>query len=101
MKKEDIRKVAIDSVGFAGGDHIEKAVVNVAVEAYVFGAQWRIKTVWHDVEMQPEDGRLTIVQFGDNKCLICGNNYSEWNEIVKKLALKRWAYVEDLIPKEE
>lgn len=101
MKKEDIRKVAIDSVGFAGGDHIEKAVVNVAVEAFVFGAQWRIKTIWHDVEMQPEDGRLTIVQFGDNKCLICGNNYSEWNEIVKKFALKRWAYVDELIPEEE
>lgn len=101
MKKEDIRKVAIDSVGFAGGDHIEKAVVNVAVEAFVFGAQWRIKTVWHDVEMEPEDGRFTLLQCGDGLCLIGGPQYWEWEDTVKQLDIKRWAYVGDLLPEEE
>ena len=100
MTEEDLEKAAVDSCVFEN-DIFNPALTPYYEKGFKDGAKWRINSVWHDVEMQPEDGRLTIVQFGDNKCLICGNNYSEWNEIVKKFGLKRWAYVEDLIPEEE
>ena len=95
MKKEDIKKAAQeyeDDMQYRFDDMYSTC------KAFIAGAQWRVRSVWHDVEMQPEDGRLTLLEYGEGFNLIGGPQYWEWEDTVKQLDIKRWAYVEDLIP---
>lgn len=69
-------------------------------KGFAEGADWRVRSVWHDVEMQPEDGRLTLIESGEGFPFIGGPQYWEWEDTVKQLDIKRWAYVGDLLPEE-
>ena len=69
-------------------------------KAFITGANWRINSVWHDITETPENNRvlLCITDHGYN---IFGPNNSEFKEIVEYFHIKKWAYIDDLIPNTE
>lgn len=70
---------------------------------FVSGAEWRIKSVWHDAKEKPDHKRDFIYQavrrsgeiyygmtelFGDD----------EWDFMNECCIIERWAYLDDLLP---
>lgn len=67
-----------------------------AVKYFVYGAHWRINSVWHDASEKPKN-QLVLFEcrktYGKGYSVNFGENY----EILKNVVL-RWAYVSDLLP---
>lgn len=87
-------------------EDIEKAAVNydsraVAFRAFKAGAEWRINSVWHDVKEKPKNGEMIISLRSKYSPIVCGPFNFGWKETVETFGLKRWAYIEDLIPNTE
>lgn len=104
MNRETIEKAAYDyTLNDTGGekDFYElNAREDIAREAFINGAQWRINTVWHDFEEElPDKGRPVLVEakHGNAKFfLLMTLQGDEEKEDVARY--RRWAYIEDLIP---
>ena len=70
-------------------------------KGFVEGADWRVRSVWHDAkEVVPEDGRFIIMQYGEGFFAIGGPQFWDWDMDVFENGIKRWAYVGDLLPEE-
>lgn len=100
MKREDIEKAAGDYSGSILGFTDNKSVMEKH-KAFADGANWRINSVWHDANEEPEktDRYILIdsVSYDGIRCynVICARHYDKhpFNE--------RWAYIEDLLPNKE
>lgn len=101
MKKEDIEKAAVDSCV------IENSIFNPELTPYyeqgfIAGAEWRINSVWHDVNEIPEDGRIIVLLGKYETILIYGPNMMYYKEaVIEDGGFIKWAYKEDLIPNTE
>lgn len=104
MKKEDIEKAARSYSSLWAGTplHVNDILKKDDFESgFEDGAEWRIESVWHNVNRElPEDGRL-ILGIGEDTAFICGPNNSGFAETASHLELKQWAYVDDLKPMED
>lgn len=92
MTREQIEKAAMLSC--ASKDEV---LTDFGSNCFIEGAEWRINLVWHDAsEELPFQHRRIIALYDDDSilpCKIVGDMKScpsEW---------KRWAYVDDLLPK--
>ncbi|WP_415959288.1 hypothetical protein [Paraprevotella xylaniphila] len=107
MKQEDIEKAAVDSCVF------ENSIFNPALTPYYQqgfkdGADWRINSVWHDASERPEKKHancLVEVKEGDFSFFLVSEFYQSggfsFMDGICNLVLKRWAYIEDLLPNTE
>nr|DAM90840.1 MAG TPA: hypothetical protein [Caudoviricetes sp.] len=107
MKQEDIEKAAVDSCVF------ENSIFNPALTPYYQqgfkdGADWRINSVWHDASERPEKKHancLVEVKEGDFSFFLVSEFYQSggfsFMDGICNLILKRWAYIEDLLPNTE
>lgn len=60
------------------------------------GAQWRINSVWHDIDKElPLFGRHVV---NEDWFDFVADDEKDLNRIIKKYPFKRWAYVDDLQP---
>lgn len=88
-------------------EYIEKAAINydsrlVAFRAFMKGAEWRINSVWHDINEIPEDGRIIVLLGKYGTMIIYGPNMMYYREaIIMDGGFLKWAYKEDLIPNME
>ena len=98
MTREEIEKAgrdyALDQLGIVGLPGRAEAM-----KAFISGTQWRINSVWHDASEKPENGRYILVdkeyRFQEVwKQDIC----DDWLNDVNYFGVKRWAYLDDLIP---
>lgn len=98
MKKEDIEKAAVDSCV------IENSIFNPELTPYYEqgfkdGANWRINSVWHDINEMPEDGRIIVLLGKYGTMLIYGPNMMYYKEsVIMDGGFLKWAYKEDLMP---
>lgn len=97
MKKEDIEKEAAKSCKALGynGSHV------IAMrEAFKNGANWRIDSAWNDVKVVPAKGNIVLIEFEGGGTFISGPLMSEkdYNDLFCEMPVKRWAYVENLLP---
>lgn len=99
MAKDDIKKAKaenaerIANIAYSGGGHIGQDDLETAFEN---GADWRINSVWHDINEMPDLGEAIIVElFG--KVWDYGT-YDVSDAIHPKA---KWAYMNDLIPSKE
>lgn len=82
-------------------EDIEKAAVNydsraVPFRAFVAGAEWRINSVWHDVDKElPEYNRHIV---NEDWFDFTAKDEKDLKRIMKRYPFKKWAYVEDLKP---
>lgn len=101
MDRETIEKAALEhALNTTGLDYIGEVA---SENGFIAGAEWRINSVWHSADEEPENDRLILVR----RCLLQSNVYYE---LKLKAALpywKRgarfiggWAYLSDLLPTE-
>ena len=113
MKKEDIEKAAKENVEFQGNLDFGTIIENACRESFVLGAEWRINSVWHDVEESPKQGSLIAVFDGKDMHLwraedivnVINGNIKVISITVKECFIRqhiiKWAYIKDLIPTED
>ena len=99
MKKEDIEKAAEIYAKEACRPLWRAGTEQVCITDFMEGAEWRINSVWHDVneEPDPDKGDLLVgIEVMGKTAYIRQNAY-----YVQQFSCVRWAYVEDLIPNTE
>lgn len=97
MEKEDIEKAADD---FADREYEYNDIDrNALYKGFYWGAQWRIKIVWHDVDKElPEYNRHVV---NEDWFDFTAKDEKDLKRIMSQYKFKRWAYVEDLMPNME
>ncbi|MBM6757394.1 MULTISPECIES: hypothetical protein [Bacteroidaceae] len=68
-------------------------------DGFVAGAEWRINSVWHDINETPKDGRIIVLLGKYGTMLLYGPNMMYYKEsIIMDGGFIKWAYKEDLMP---
>lgn len=129
MKQEQIEKAAKEYVSrhsnaFKPETRLEKEIVNVffqsLIRVFVDGAQWRINSVWHDMEKEVPQvyGKYENEIAPSIPCLVRGYlstgygygvrywnvSYEVWDDEeaddfeCKKDEIEEWCYLDDLLP---
>lgn len=89
MKREDIEKAAM--LRFNIGEP------TCGIDKFIEGANWRINSVWHDMNTMPNFDQLPILmKYKSGSIHFIDNRPSVW-AYLKKYYIN-WAYVKDLIP---
>ena len=105
MKQEDIEKAAMETANEVCAHFDEEYAFK---SGFINGAQWRINSVWHDASERPKDRNaqcLVEVKSGDSSFFLLSQFYHSggfsFMDGINKIQLKRWAYIEDLLPNKE
>lgn len=99
MKEEQIEKAALL---FAGAGEFGECPYNPdAKNGFMAGAQWRINSVWHSADEEPETGRLILVRKRISHCqesyqLKLKEALPYWENTARFVG--EWAYLRDLLP---
>lgn len=117
-REEEIKCASKDYVNYLLDKqeyHNEKYTEHDIKQAFEKGAEWadnHPKNVWHDASEIPRMNHKNII-YQTNYCSLFNvhiafvptclrsgkiTSYS-WNEFVKDVNMRRWTYVEDLLPK--
>lgn len=65
-------------------------------EDFIAGADWRINSVWHDIDKEkPMPGKHVVNEHWFD---FVAEDWKDLDRIMKKWPFKRWAYVDDLMP---
>ena len=95
MTREQIEKAAGEYSGSVLGFKDNPVVMNK--HKALDGAQWRINSVWHDADEEPDKNQLVVFEcrkaYGNGYSVNFGENY-----VLMKNVVLGWAYVKDLIP---
>lgn len=68
-------------------------------DGFVAGAEWRINSVWLDINKTPKDGRIIVLLGKYGTMLLYGPNMMYYKEsIIMDGGFIKWAYKEDLMP---
>lgn len=95
MKKEDIKKEAQNRCN----KRYSYLYNSAFFDGFMSGAEWRIKSVWHDANEEPDLNKSFVFENKRNKWdFDCFSQQAEWKLYVDANDLVRWAYVKDLKP---
>ena len=97
MKRKKVREIAK-----AQGLYNFPTSKNMALKyesGFIDGAEWRINSVWHDVEKElPEYNRRVV---NEDWFDFTAKDEKDLKRIMNQYPFKRWAYVDDLKPNME
>lgn len=97
MKRKKVREIAK-----AQGLYNFPTSKNMALKyesGFIDGAEWRINSVWHDVEKElPEYNRHVV---NEDWFDFTAKDEKDLKRIMNQYPFKRWAYVDDLKPNME
>lgn len=102
MKRENIEKKASEVIEriikpYEGKD--KDAIAFIMKTNFVAAAEWRINSVWHDVDKElPEYNRHVV---NEDWFDFTAKDEKDLKRIMNQYSFKRWAYVEDLMPNKE
>ena len=110
MTREQIEKAAKKTLVNEPVE-IQATKVGAFQRGFVAGAQWRINSVWHEREEQPEVGRWFIFKADDTNPFkkptikkiayytnrIENDKGLDWLKMVAEYKILCWAYVDDLL----
>lgn len=109
MKREDIDKAASDyaeeNSWYPGETSYESDIIAIEesfADAFKAGAEWRINSVWHDFQAElPRNGELILIVAEINgSSVYFVSIWANYDDGTTE-HMKRWAYIEDLIPNTE
>lgn len=102
MTKEQIKKAVDEYIGYSP-EMDEGIETTMRRNAFKDGANWRINSVWHKPEEVPEPyANLLVKCLGGYKMwALWPNHIRDWESLVEKNGVIRWAYIDDLIPTED
>lgn len=103
MNKETIEKAAKEyaeeNPWYPGETYYESDIREMEekfADAYIAGADWRINSVWHDIDKEkPMPGKHVVNEHWFD---FVAEDWKDLDRIMKKWPFKRWAYVDDLMP---
>lgn len=99
MKKEDIEKAAQDyDDGLIYSSIKDQTDV---LKAFIAGAEYRINSVWHKMNIEPKKNELIVLHGNGNTVTILWNGDMRWDGMDKFFKAEIWAYMSDLIPDTE
>ena len=110
-REEQIRQASIEyTMGNApkciGGDAFSEIMDGInRNHAFEEGAKWADEhhiNMWHDVNEQPRLNQWVLAQIGDNAFdtfVMSMYKNEDWKELSNGVNIKRWAYIDDLLPK--
>ena len=87
MTREQIEKAAIKSAD----EELDDFECRGHRDGFISGAQWRINSVWHNMNEKPNGMFVILADFGQEE-------YSLGINLEGMESAKRWAYVSDLLP---
>ena len=102
MTREQIEKAgrdyALDQLGIVGLPGRAEAM-----KAFISGAQWRINSVWHNSDEEPEERKEILVEY---RFMTPAGEIEVRKEVVESLDdlsdiycnVLNWAYLDDLLP---
>ena len=103
MKYAEVRKAA---EGYCDNElkketdlQVRQCIDKLTIPAFIEGANWRVKTSWHDAKETPQERRfcLYILKDGSYGCGYYHKRYNTiWYEQFENV--EKWAYFDDLIP---
>lgn len=84
----------------AAGEISYHPFIEIERQGFIRGANWRINSVWHDVEEEPKQNAWFIAQIGDDAfdTFIMQIESNRWDRWCNGLNIRRWAYIDDLLP---
>lgn len=87
MNREEIEKVA----------NAKYEDNTFAYKGFIEGAEWRINSVWHDVNERPVPNKLILAYSTDFDEYFIGD-LRDFEEFVEHWKITLWAYIDDLLP---
>lgn len=101
MKRENIEKAATSYANdVCKGSHHRCGMKQYCMVDFIEGAEWRINSVWHDANEQPDRGKDIIVMYSNKSCRVFLPN-GIWDNLIKVDKFIKWAYIDDLLPNME
>jgi hypothetical protein len=106
MKKQTLEEAAKDFLKTECRIYTAESKM-LAHKAFKAGAEWRINSVWHDINKEkPQDGKQCLLEITYKNGYVPYYHLTQWyemNEFVfhDRCAKVRWAYIEDLLPNME
>ena len=96
MTREDIEKAAKHTIDEY---NLNPEYGSYFEHGFIDGAEWRINSVWHDVEKElPEYNRHVV---NEDWFDFIAKDEKDLKRIMNQYPFKRWAYVDDLKPNME
>lgn len=98
MTQEEIERAAVDSCVFER-DIFNPELTPYYEQGFKDGANWRIDSVWHDVDKElPKYNRHVV---NEDWFDFIAKDEKDLKRIMNQYPYKRWAYVDDLKPNME
>lgn len=98
MTQEEIERAAVDSCVFER-DIFNPELTPYYEQGFKDGANWRIDSVWHDVDKElPKYNRHVV---NEDWFDFTAKDEKDLKRIMNQYPFKRWAYVDDLKPNME
>lgn len=100
MTREEIEKVASQSAFMETPDARERFLFS---SGFKTGAEWCINSVWNKNDVTPGYDCHVLIEdiYGNVYDDRYDANYDEYDSAITKKEIKRWAYIKDLLPKED
>lgn len=92
MTREDVEKAAKHTIDEY---NLNPEYGSYFEHGFIDGAEWRIKSVWHDSTEKPMTGQLLLVRTLYGGFDLCYYGVYVWNTVMT------WVYMKDLIPNTE
>lgn len=98
MKREDIEKAAGDYSGSSLGFTNNNSVM-AKHKAFVDGAEWRINSVWHNMNETPKVGKIIILVNEEGQgVIILVFPRTDIKNLSITMKFVKWSYLDDLLP---
>ncbi len=97
MIQEEMKRASVE---YCEQEQASRSMAVKLEKAFIAGAEWRIKSVWHDMNEKPNFLKLPILlQHKKGQVHFIDATPVYWDSNQKYYT--RWAYVSDLLPKKE
>lgn len=69
------------------------------IEAFKRGSNWRINSVWHDINSIPKQSKYIII-FNSYRAVEINHTglFTDWEKYINDYRIVKWCYIEDLLP---
>lgn len=99
MKRKEIDKAAANGVENYVSENKLMGFRGSYKRGFIEGAEWRINSVWHDINEIPSDGRIIVLLAKYDTMILYGPNMMYYKEsVIMDGGFVKWAYKEDLLP---
>ena len=72
--------------------------VSLQRKAFRAGAEWFKQSLWHDANEEPIMGARVLINH--HLIVITWHNEYKWDACCKLFGITKWAYIDDLLPKQ-